>query len=101
MFLAVAPWAVLIGFGVWAVSTGLTRIVSVGSILAAAILPFAVWLTPHTGGNDLVYFTVLLAAFVIWAHRSNIGRLLRGEELGFRRAAPADAPADAEGEAGT
>jgi acyl phosphate:glycerol-3-phosphate acyltransferase len=85
MFLALAPWAVLVGFGVWLLSTSITRIVSVGSILAAATLPLAVWLTPHTGGIGLVYFTVLLGAFVIWAHRSNLGRLLRGEELGFRK----------------
>jgi acyl phosphate:glycerol-3-phosphate acyltransferase len=91
MFLALAPWAVLVSFLVWAVSTAVTRIVSVGSILAAAVLPLAVWLTPHTGGSGLIYFTIGLATFVIWAHRSNIGRLVRGEELGFRKQAdPAD-----------
>jgi len=87
MFLALAPWAVLVGFLVWCLSAAITRIVSVGSILAAAVLPVAVWLTPHAGGNGLVYFTVFLAAFVIWAHRSNIGRLMRGEEPAFRKSA--------------
>lgn len=99
MFLALAPWAVLVSFLIWAVGTGLTRIVSVGSVLAAAALPIAVWLTPHVGDHGLVYFTVCLAAFVIWAHRNNIRSLLRGEELGFRR--PATSPDHTVVEAGT
>ena len=31
----------------------------------------------------MVAFTVGLAAFVFWAHRSNIRRLLKGEENRF------------------
>ena len=60
-----------------------TRIVSLGSMLAALALPPAVYFLPHQGGNLLVGFTAALAAFVIWAHRSNVRRLLRGEENRF------------------
>jgi len=87
VFLAIAPWAVLGGFAVWAVIALGTRYISLGSIGASAALPLLVWLTPHQGGAGLLAFTTGLSAFVIWAHRSNIGRLLRGEENRFGRAA--------------
>ncbi len=80
VFLALAPLAVLAGFAVWLVTVVITRYVSLGSVLAAVTLPVAVVLLPHRGGSLVVGFTVALAAFVIWAHRSNLGRLRRGEE---------------------
>jgi len=92
VFLALTPLAVLVAFVVWLVVVVLTRIVSLASILAALSLPVAVVLTPHAGGRALEAFTAALALFVVWAHRSNIGRLLRGEELRFGRDGTAAAP---------
>lgn len=80
VFLALAPRAALLGVALFAVVVWRTRIVSLGSLAAALALPFLVALTPHRGGKVLVGFTVALAVFVIWAHRANVGRLLRGEE---------------------
>ena len=83
VFLALAPWAVLIGFIVWGVSMTLTRIVSLSSILAAVILPLAVYVT-----NEPLLelgLAVGLAAFVIYAHRANVGRLVRGQEARIGR----------------
>lgn len=90
VFLALAPWAVLLAFVGWIVPVWATRIVSLGSICAAVVLPIGVWLLPNRGGSGLLPFAVALAAFVIWAHRSNIGRLIRGEELGFRRSSESE-----------
>jgi glycerol-3-phosphate acyltransferase PlsY len=90
--LALAPWAVLVAFLAWLVTTSVTRWVSLGSIVAAAVLPAAVAVTPHEGGRGVLVFTTTLAVFVIWAHRSNIGRLLRGEE---RRIGPPGRPGSA------
>lgn len=105
VFLALAPWAVLVGFATFALTVAVTRYVSLGSILAAAVLPFAVAVTrpalPDEARPGLLAFTSALAVFVVWAHRSNIGRLLRGEEKridrdrkerGARRAATAGPP---------
>jgi glycerol-3-phosphate acyltransferase PlsY len=86
-FLGLAPWAVLGGFLVWLVLTLPTGYVSLGSIGAAAVLPVLIALTPHQGGATLVWFSSALAAFVIWKHRANIGRLVRGEENRFGRGA--------------
>lgn len=86
VFMGLAPWAVLLGLVVWLVTVLLTRIVSLGSIMAAISLPIGVWLLPagpFGGDPSLLLFTIGLAAFVVWAHRANVRRLARGEELRF------------------
>jgi len=80
VFLGLAPWAVLAAFVVWSVAVVLTRYVSLGSVLAALVLPLAVVSLPHRGGAILPFFASALALFVIWAHRANVQRLMRGEE---------------------
>jgi glycerol-3-phosphate acyltransferase PlsY len=83
VFFALAPWAGLGGLGVWILLSFSTRTGSVGSIGAALALPVLVAFLPHQGGRVLVIFTAALAAFVIWAHRANVRRLLKGEEHRF------------------
>lgn len=85
VFLGLAPWAVLGGLVVWLGLTLPTGYVSLGSVGAAFALPFLIAFTPHQGGAELVWFSSALAIFVIWKHRSNIGRLMRGEENRFGR----------------
>lgn len=91
-FLGLAPWAVLGGLVVWLVFTIPTGYVSLGSIAASFALPILIAATPHQGGVELVVFASGLAVFVIWKHRSNIGRLLRGEENRFGRKPPGHRP---------
>lgn len=87
VFLGLAPWALLVAFSVWLAVVLATRLVSLGSILAALTAPLAVWWIPRPEGQELVVgFTLALGAFVLWAHRANIRRLLRGEEPRFGRA---------------
>ncbi len=86
VFFGLAPWAASLALVVWLVAVLATRIVSVGSILAAIALPVGVWLLPTTLGRGdvpLLLFTAGLSLFVLWAHRANIRRLARGEELRF------------------
>ncbi len=85
VFLALAPTALLVALVVWLAVVATSGYVSLGSILAAVALPPAVMLTPHRGGGAVTLFALGLAGFVIWAHRSNIRRLARGEESRFRR----------------
>jgi glycerol-3-phosphate acyltransferase PlsY len=99
-FLALAPWAVLGGLIVWLVLAFGTGYVSLASIAAAALLPVFIGLTPHEGGTTLVGFSSALALFVIVKHRTNIGRLLRGEENRFRRGSRAGAEKAAGGVGG-
>jgi len=85
VFLGLAPTAVAIGFVVWLAFTLVTGYVSLASIVVSFALPFLIFFTPHAGGTTVVGFSAALAAFVIWKHRSNIGRLARGQENRFRR----------------
>jgi glycerol-3-phosphate acyltransferase PlsY len=69
----------LIEVALFAVLVLLTRFVSLGSIAAALAFPFlALWVA----WNDwlAVALCVAAAAVIIWAHRGNIQRLLKGTE---------------------
>ena len=79
-----APQVTAIVFGVWAVVVFLTRYVSLGSIVAAALVPPLMW--RFGAGREVLWFGVAAAAFVILRHRPNITRLLRGEELKIKAA---------------
>ena len=61
----------------------LTRVVSLGSIVAAVLFPVLVIFMPHTAylidGNYIVY-SILIAMLVIFNHRENVKRLLEGKE---------------------
>jgi glycerol-3-phosphate acyltransferase PlsY len=85
VFLALAPLAVLVGLVLWLALTFGTGYVSVASIAASFALPFLIAMTPHEGGTTLVWLAAALAAFIIWKHRANVGRLMRGEENRFGR----------------
>ncbi len=69
----------VIVFLVWAVIVFLTRYVSLGSIVAAAVAPPLTWLLVDQ--PEYFYFVIVAAAFVIIRHRPNIERLIKGEEL--------------------
>lgn len=69
----------LIEVGLFALLVIVTRYVSVGSIAAAAICPF-LSLYFYWGDWVGVVCCTLAALTVIWAHRSNISRLLSGTE---------------------
>jgi glycerol-3-phosphate acyltransferase PlsY len=83
-----APVAALLGAAIWILTFWVTHYVSVASIAAAAALPFIILITTwlsQTAGKSLFYSSVCLAALVIWRHRSNLSRLVRGKEPRFRR----------------
>ena len=85
VLLALAPTAVLIGFILWFCVTIGSGYVSLASILVAMAMPLIIALTPHQGGVELVWLSSVLAAFIVWKHRTNVRRLIRGEENRFRR----------------
>lgn len=87
VFLALAPWAVLAGLVAWAAIVLLTGYVSLASITAALLLPVLVLVLQ--GASTVFWLALALGAFVIYAHRGNIGRLRRGEEHRFGRKAAA------------
>ena len=77
-------WRVaLIAWGLFAALWLATKYVSLGSVSAAVSMPVATWLFC---GHSPVYtvLAVVIAGLVVWCHRENIQRLVRGEERKFR-----------------
>ena len=82
------PFMALIGIAVWVITFEVTRYVSVASMTAALAVPISILILmplKQTGGAVLLYFSICLAALVIFRHRSNLSRLVRGTEPRFKR----------------
>jgi acyl phosphate:glycerol-3-phosphate acyltransferase len=87
VMLALTPIALGVSLVVWVGLVFLTGYVSVGSIAAAAVFPFAVYLLEHPSVPEILWLDVGVAAGIIWLHRGNIQRLLKGTENRFGRRA--------------
>lgn len=86
--LALTPLATLIGVAIWIIVFWFTRYVSLASITAAILLPIVILVISSQDRNKsrpLVYSSACVAAVVIWRHRSNLSRLIRGTEPRFTR----------------
>ena len=57
-----------------------TKYVSLGTMLAVAIWPIVYLFTKRPFDHRYFIFTLILALMAIYKHKSNISRLLRGEE---------------------
>lgn len=90
VYLALAPFAVGVALGVFILAVALTRYTSVGSILAAAVIPIVVWFTHDNWMLRIV--TIALGALAILKHRTNIQRLIAGTEnrIEFKKKPPKD-----------
>lgn len=90
VFLALAPLHGLLAFSVWVLTVKISKYVSLGSILACVALILLVWTdlllgwASNLGMNSATFPVCLLASFVgsfvIYKHKSNIQRLLQGNE---------------------
>ena len=85
--LVLLPVPILIGAAIWGLVFTLSRYVSLASIALGVSLPLSCWLLPLctklTFGQPEFWFAAAIAAFNVWTHRSNIGRLLAGTESRF------------------
>ena len=72
------PKVTLVVFIVWFIIVYLTKYVSLGSIVAAALVPVMAWLFGNPA--EYVIFGVIAAVFVIYRHKTNIERLMNGTE---------------------
>jgi glycerol-3-phosphate acyltransferase PlsY len=82
VFLALAPVPMLVTFAVFLAVVLATGYVSLGSLVSAALLPALLAFTLGVR-SPMFVLSVLVAVFVFWTHRANIGRLRRGEENRF------------------
>jgi glycerol-3-phosphate acyltransferase PlsY len=82
VFFALAPVPMLVAFAVFVAVVLASGYVSLGSLTSAIVLP-AVLLATQGVSAPLFIVSVVIASFVFWTHRANIGRLRRGEEHRF------------------
>lgn len=84
VFLYFAPLSALAGLAVWTGVVAKTRYVSLGSILAAIVMPTGIFLEAHFREDRALYSVLavatLVCAFVLYRHRANMMRLAQGTE---------------------
>lgn len=89
VFLVLAPWAVVVAAIAFFLIVWRTRYVSLGSMVAAAMIPVVVWteglfmLPARFMFAPLLTAAVVGAGLIIFAHRGNIERLVQGTENKF------------------
>ncbi|HEB86576.1 MAG TPA: glycerol-3-phosphate 1-O-acyltransferase [Gammaproteobacteria bacterium] len=64
--------------GTWLFVAKILRISSLSALVASLLAPFYVWLILPS--REFLIVTLLMTALLYWRHRSNIKRLLSGEE---------------------
>jgi len=79
VFLTLALLPTLIVAALWIVVFAIFRIVSVASVSAAAAFPLVMYFVRRPSPPVMIA-TVVAAVVIIWRHRPNIRRLVRGEE---------------------
>jgi glycerol-3-phosphate acyltransferase PlsY len=92
VFIALVPMVALASVAVFALIVATTRLVSLGSILAAVSIPFlAILLVPHRS-TALLEGLSFISLLSIVKHHANIVRLLKGTESRFGRSKNNDTP---------
>lgn len=88
VFLALEPFVIFVILIIFIVIVWLTRYVSLGSIIGAAIFPFLCYFMPGIFEQEpnipVVAVGVLVSVYIIWKHKANISRLIKGEENKFK-----------------
>lgn len=95
--LPIMPIALLAAVVAWLIVFFATRYVSLASLAAAVIIPLTLvarYLISGSWNGVVLGFGVFVCVLAIWKHRSNIGRLRRGEELrsGLKKSTPPAKP---------
>jgi glycerol-3-phosphate acyltransferase PlsY len=82
-FLCITPVALVATLVVFVVTVACTRYISMGSIVAAATFPLAVWLIQRPA-SPVILAAFLAGGFIIYRHSNNVCRLRDGQEHAFR-----------------
>jgi acyl phosphate:glycerol-3-phosphate acyltransferase len=81
VLIALTPNGFLVALATWLIVLWVSKYVSLASVIAAAVLPIAIWLTG--GSQRMIILGVVFGALAIYKHKPNIQRLLAGTENRF------------------
>ena len=79
VFLVLAPLAALVAFVAFAIAFATTRVAAVGSLAGTVVCTAGVFLM-HGGRSPVPWIALVVALLIVWRHRSNLERLVRGAE---------------------
>ncbi len=91
MLIGIAPIELAVAFGAFVLVVTLSGYISLGSIIAAIIFPFTMFLRENafgveiTGYQTLIVFSIMLSLLLIYTHRANIQRLMEKRENKFEK----------------
>lgn len=80
---ALIPIPTILAAGIFLIVLFTTRYVSLGSIISSLSLPVILTIQKVRGiyvPFELIIFSIIIPLFILYTHRSNIKRLIRGEE---------------------
>jgi glycerol-3-phosphate acyltransferase PlsY len=80
--IALTPLTLIILLPLWLILFLFSGFVSLASLVAVVIYPLAVFFLYH-GALQKLFFAIILAALAVYRHKTNIRRLIRGEENRF------------------
>ncbi len=78
-------WCALIVGALHLILIKTTGVVSISTIISFVVLPFAIFFLGSGEGCINVIMTAIITVIVIFAHRENIKRLIKGEENSFKK----------------
>ena len=83
VFLVLTPKAMLISLAIFLIAVFFSNYVSVGSLLATALLPINIFLMNYS--SEYIICSSLLTILIWIKHKDNIKRLLKGEEKTWKK----------------
>lgn len=83
VMLAISPSLALAALLTWVVIFVLTKFSSLSAILAAMMAPVYAWYLLDDAYHDFEMVVVFVSIMLVWRHRTNIQKLLNGNEAGF------------------
>jgi acyl phosphate:glycerol-3-phosphate acyltransferase len=81
VLLALSPWLGMSVLATWMLAFAMWRISSLSALIAAGFAP--VYAAAFFGFGPRTTVVMVIALLLVWRHRSNIRKLLSGEEAGF------------------
>ena len=87
ILIALYPFGLLISFSVWLIILVLTGYVGLSTIVGGITFPMVIYVENFMGGlnSTMGLFSIIIALFLVFTHRSNIGRMLQGNENRFEK----------------